>query len=130
LVEATMMGNSNEGIQVFGGSFHANIVGVGAGVRVAVRDARQSLHERRLDEVAEKLDQLVHAVEAHAHMLDDQDRAQVMEETEEVARELAAPAPHGANIAATLGRLAQAAGSVLSIATAAEGLQAVVTRLT
>ena len=122
--------SANQGIVVSGNaSFTANNVAVGAGATInatksSVMDARASLERRGLQEIAERLDDLLAAIEQQGDSLADRDV--VLQSTTRVAEELATDRPKKASVMAILNRVAGSVSSVAAIATGVEALKAAV----
>ena len=112
----------NEGIVVSGGTIQAGALAVGRRARASqvVQDAGRSLAERGQSEVAERLEQLLRELEAHAAQLSNAD--EVRESTELLARELAKPAPNRTTVSGVLGGIVDSVKSVAGLAGAAQAL--------
>jgi hypothetical protein len=119
------MGDHNEGIVVSGGSITADVLSVGRRAQ-AIKNVGASaleLESRGQLELAERVRELIGAIDAHAASLEHPDEA--MRSAELVAEELAKEEPDKLTVRAILGGLLQAAGSVTAMAHAVTAVGAI-----
>lgn len=116
----------NEGIYISGGSFKADQVAVGRRARVTkiVNATGDSLEQKGLTEIRNKLDELLTAISAQDDSLDNRD--ELLDSTETVANELAKDKPNKMTITGVLGGMAEGAKTVAGIATAVQALRSAV----
>jgi hypothetical protein len=116
----------NEGIYIRGGSLKADQVAVGRQARVTkiVNAANDALEQKGLTEIRNKLEELLRAVSTHADSLDNRD--EVLDSTETVAKELAKDKPNKLTITGVLSGMAESAKTVAGIATAVQALRSAV----
>jgi hypothetical protein len=124
----TILGENfhNEGIYIRGGSFKADQVAVGKQARVTkiVNAADDALEQKGLSEIRNKLDELLSAISVHADSLDNRD--EVLDSTETVAKELAEDKPNKLTIMGVLSGMAESAKTVAGVATAVQALRSAV----
>jgi hypothetical protein len=113
-----MTDGNNQGIQQTGGSITAGALAVGPGARAY--NAVSELRGRGQDEVAQRLEELVRQLEAHADQVPDID--DLREATGNVADELAKEKPNKMTVRAVLSGIADSVRSVTGLATAADDL--------
>jgi hypothetical protein len=113
----------NEGITVTGGSFKAGAVAVGRGARATqnITGSAAALEDAGHHEIAELLRRLTELIEQHAGDLERPE--ELLESTATVAQEVAGGQPNRVTLRALLAGIAEAAGSVTSVAAAVEALQ-------
>jgi len=119
----------NEGIYMTGGTINAEQIAVGRKARATkiVSSANQALEQKGLQEVRDKLDELVNALTTHADALDNPD--EVLDSAEVVADELSKDKPNKLTLTAILGGIASSVQSVAAIATAVDALKHAITLL-
>ena len=117
----------NEGIYMTGGTINAEQIAVGRKARATkiVSSANQALEQKGLQEVRDKLDELVNALTTHADALDNPD--EVLDSAEVVAEELSKDKPNKLTLTAILSGIASSAQSVAAIATAVDALKHAIT---
>ncbi len=117
----------NEGIYMTGGTINAEQIAVGRKARATkiVSSANQALEQKGLQEVRDKLDELVNALTTHADALDNPD--EVLDSAEVVAEELSKDKPNKLTLTAILGGIASSVQSVAAIATAVDALKHAIT---
>ena len=117
----------NEGIYMTGGTINAEQLAVGRKARAVkiVSLADQALDRKGLQDIREKLDELVNILTAHADALDNPD--EVLDSTEAVAAELSKDKPNKLTLTAILSGLASSVQSVAAVATAVEALKHAIT---
>ena len=105
-----------------GGSLQADQLAVGRRAQAikTVNTANETLEQKGLTEVRDRLDELLNAVNAHAGSLDNPN--EVLDSTEVVAKELAKDEPNKLTITGVLNGIADSVKSVASVATAADAL--------
>ena len=113
-----MTEGANQGIQVSGRSFSAQTVAVGVGARAYT--VATELRSRGQEEVAQRLEEMVQQLEAHADQVPDID--DVRGATRTVTDELAKQQPDKTTVTAVLSGIADSVRSVTGLATAADGL--------
>jgi hypothetical protein len=114
-----MMANGhNEGIQQSGGSITAQNMAVGRGAQINI--AANELRGRGQDEVAQRLEELVRQLEAHADQVPDIE--DLRGATATLADELAKEKPNKTTVRAVLSGIADSVRSVTGLATAADDL--------
>jgi hypothetical protein len=113
----------NEGIYQSGGSIQADQIAVGRNARAAkiLNVTNDVLEQKGLQEIRDKLDELLKVIIEHANSLDAPD--EVLDSTEIVAKELAKDKPNKLTVTGVLTGIADGVKSVASIATAAEALR-------
>lgn len=117
----------NEGIYMTGGTINAEQIAVGRRARATkiVSSANQALEQKGLQEVRDKLDELVNALTTHADALDNPD--EVLDSAEVVAEELSKDKPNKLTLTAILSGIASSVQSVAAIATAVDALKHAIT---
>ncbi len=115
------MGDQNEGIVVSGGSINADVLSVGRRAQATKNVA--ALESRGQLELAERVRELIDAIDAHAASFEHPDEA--MRSAELVADELAKPEPNKLTVRAVLDGLLQAAGSATAVARAVTAIGAI-----
>jgi hypothetical protein len=117
----------NEGIYMTGGTINAEQIAVGRKARATkiVSSANQALEQKGLQEVRDKLDELVNALTTHADALDNPD--EVLDSAEVVAEELSKDKPNKLTLTAILSGIASSVQSVAAIATAVDALKHAIT---
>ncbi len=117
----------NEGINISGGTIKADQLAVGRNARATkiVSSAGEVLDQKGLQEIRDKLDELVNALTTHADALENPD--EVLDSTEVVAQELSKDKPNKLTLTAVLSGIASSVQSVAAIATAAEALKHAIT---
>lgn len=117
----------NEGIYMTGGTINAEQIAVGRKARATkiVSSANQALEQKGLQEVRDKLDELVNALTTHADALDNPD--EVLDSAEVVAEELSKDKPNKLTLTAILSGIASSVQSVTAIATAVDALKHAIT---
>jgi hypothetical protein len=113
-----MADGRNEGIYVTGGSFTAQNVAVGRGARAYT--VATDLRARGHDDVAERLEELVQQLEAHADQVPDID--DVRGATRTVTEELAKERPNKTTVTGVLSGISDSVRSVSGLAVAADAL--------
>jgi hypothetical protein len=113
-----MADTDNQGIHVSGGSFTAGAVAVGPNARAY--NVANELRERGQDEIAQRLEELVRQLEAHANQVPDID--DLRGATGTVADELAKDKPNKTTVTAVVSTIAESVRSVAGLATAADAL--------
>jgi hypothetical protein len=116
----------NEGAYITGGSIKAEQVAMGRQARATkiVNAADDALEQKGLTEIRNKLDELLRAISAQADSLDNRD--EVLDSTETVAKELAKDKPNKLTITAVLSGMAESAKTVAGVATAVQALRSAV----
>jgi translation initiation factor 2B subunit (eIF-2B alpha/beta/delta family) len=112
----------NEGISVSGGTINAGALAVGRGARATnvVEAASRTLEARGHAELAERLEELIHALDAHASELSN--AAELLQATQVVAEELVKERPNKTTVTGVLAGIAAGVKSVAGLAGAAEAL--------
>ena len=121
---------SNEGVIISGhADIKGDVVALGSGARASkiVNQAGKPLEAADLREIRNRIEELKSALAAHSGHLANRDDVQSSVET--VETELNKQKPNKLTVTALLSGIASAVTSVTGIATAAEALKAVVTRL-
>lgn len=121
------MSEGNRGVNIAGNAhIQADNLAMGshAVAKKIVSGAGQALAPQDLQEIRNKLQQLVDAVSSHP-----ESHQEVRSSVDSVAQELAKEKPNKLTVTSLLGGIANAVKSVTGIATAAEALKAVVIRL-
>lgn len=113
-----MADTHNQGIQISGGSFTAGAVAVGPHARAY--NVANELRERGQDDLAQRLEELVRQLEAHADQVPDIE--DLRGATGTVAEELAKEKPNKTTVTAVASRIAESVRSVTGLATAADAL--------
>jgi hypothetical protein len=113
-------GTINYGIQVTGGTFRADNLAVGANARVTVNNAAAALEKSGRNEVLDKLNAVLAALEAEGAGLPDKESADEL--VSRIAKEAAAKKPDKLNLKGFLATLADEVKSVASIAGAVAAL--------
>jgi translation initiation factor 2B subunit (eIF-2B alpha/beta/delta family) len=108
----------NEGIQISGGTVTVGAMAVGTGARAY--NVAKELRDRGQDEVAQRLEELVRQLEAHADQVPDIDSLRGATRT--VTDELAKDQPNKMTINSVLSGIADSVRSVSGLATAADAL--------
>lgn len=117
----------NEGIYMTGGTINAEQIAAGRQARAIkiVSSADQALEQKGLQEIREKLDELVNALTTHAEALENPD--EVLDSTEAVAEELSKDRPNKLTLTAILSAIASSVQSVAVVATAVDALKHAIT---
>jgi hypothetical protein len=102
-------------------------MGSGAVATKTINHAGNALGAKDLEEIRDKLRQLMEAVSSHPGPLDS--REELKSSVQSVVQELGKEKPNKLTVTSLLGGIASAVKSVTGIATAAEALKAVVIRL-
>jgi translation initiation factor 2B subunit (eIF-2B alpha/beta/delta family) len=112
----------NEGVQMSGGTINAGAFAVGRGAQATntVAAASRALEERGQAQLAERLEELLLALEANASRLSNAD--EVREATQVVAEELVKDRPNKTTVTGVLSGIAESVKSVASLATATHAL--------
>lgn len=120
------MSQSNEGIQITGGSFNANQVAVGRGAKAIQNtyNLANQLEESGKGEVAQAITELLKALEAHSDQV--ADKEEVTQAVEQVAEEVQKEKPNKFTLKGLLSSLKESLGSVVEIAEKVTVLQKVV----
>jgi hypothetical protein len=113
-----MTNEPNQGVQISGGSFTAGAAAVGPGARAY--NVASELRGRGQDDVAQRLEELVRQLEAHADEVPDVE--DLRGATATVADELAREKPNKMTVRAVLSGIADSVRSVTGLATAADDL--------
>jgi hypothetical protein len=113
-----MTDGNNQGIQQSGGSITAGAMAVGPGARAY--NAASELRGRGQEEVAQRLEELVRQLEAHADQVPDIE--DLRGATGTVADELAKEKPNKTTVRGVLSGIADSVRSVTELATAADDL--------
>jgi translation initiation factor 2B subunit (eIF-2B alpha/beta/delta family) len=113
-----MADGNNQGMQVSGGSVTAGAIAVGTGAWA--HNVANQLRERGQDDVAQRLEELVRQLEAHADQVSDIE--DLRGATRTVADELAKEQPNKTTVTAVLSTIAESVQSVTGLATAADAL--------
>lgn len=113
----------NEGIYQTGGTINAEQLAVGrnASVIKTVNAASQALEQKGLQEVQEKLQIFMDTLSAHLDRLDN--REEILESAETVAKELTKKKPNKLTVTAVLDGITSGVKSVTNLATASELLK-------
>lgn len=117
----------NEGIYMTGGTINAEQLAVGRKARAMkiVSSADQALEQKGLQEIREKLDELVNILTEHADALENPD--EVLDSTEVVAEELSKDKPNKLTLTAILSGIASSVQSVAVLASAVDALKHAIT---
>jgi len=120
-------GSRNEGIYQSGGSIQGDQIAVGKNARATKISnvANEVLEQKGLQEIKDKLDELLKALNDHATSL--AATPEILDSTEIVVKELAKDKPNKLTVIGVLSGIADGAKSVASIANAAEALKKAVT---
>jgi len=116
------MNGPNQGIYMTGGTIHAQALAVGVGARATT--VAEDLRARGKDEVAQRLDEFVAQLEAHADEVPGIE--DVLGATETVTEELAKERPNKTTVTGVLSGIATSVQSVSGLATAVDELLKVV----
>lgn len=110
-----------------GGTINAEQIAAGRQARAIkiVSSADQALEQKGLQEIREKLDELVNALTTHAEALENPD--EVLDSTEAVAEELSKDRPNKLTLTAILSAIASSVQSVAVVATAVDALKHAIT---
>jgi hypothetical protein len=121
-------GKRNDGLIVSGnGSVRADQLAVGRQASIKVVMAGQVLTNRGLQDVKDKLDELIRVISAHPEGPSQQE--ELIRSADIVADELAKPKPNKLTITSILDGIANSMKSVAGIVSASEALKAAVTAL-
>ncbi|HLX59102.1 MAG TPA: hypothetical protein VKR83_18945 [Ktedonobacteraceae bacterium] len=117
----------NEGIYITGGAINADQIAVGRNARAMkiVSSANEALERKGLQEIRDRLDELVNALTTHADALENPD--ELLDSAEVVAEELSKEKPNKFTLTSILSGIASSVQSVATIAAAAEALKHAIT---
>jgi hypothetical protein len=113
-----MADGSNQGIYMTGGTINAQNIATGVGARAYT--VATDLRARGKDDVAQRLDELIAQLKAHADQVPDIE--DVLGATDTVTEELAKERPNKATVTGVLSGIAASVQSVSGLATAVDAL--------
>lgn len=119
----------NEGIIQHGGSLRGDVIAVGRQARAVkiLATADDALRQKGLQDIHDRLQEVVHALTQHADSLKNPD--EIFDSAQAVAEELSKDKPNKLTINSVLEGIANGVKSVATVATAVEALRSAVMAL-